>query len=58
MGRITISRKRAAGLALVGCACVGIAAAGTLLSGEGRVKVYDQDGNAVAELYMEDNELL
>lgn len=57
MGRITISRKRAASLALVGCACVGIAAAGALLSGEGRVKVYDQDGNAVAELYMENDEL-
>ena len=52
-----ISRKRLIGLLLTGCACVGIVTSGTFLSGGRNVTVYDCEGNKVAELYLENNEL-
>lgn len=52
-----INRKRLTGLILTGCACVGIVISGTLLSSGGTAVVYDRDGNEVAELYIENNEL-
>ena len=52
-----INRKRLAGLILTGSVCIGIVVSGTVLSGGGTASVYDRDGNEIAELYIENNEL-
>ena len=52
-----ISRKRLAGLILTGSVCIGIVVSGTVLSGGGTASVFDRDGNEIAELYIENNEL-
>ena len=48
-----IGRSRCVGLALTGCACVGIVLAGVWLGGGGEGTVYDRNGKEIGALYLD-----
>ena len=53
-----LGRKRLIGLGLTGCACIGIAAAGTLLGGSGQAAVLDSEGNEIGTLFLKNGSLV
>ena len=52
-----IERNRCIGLALVGCACIGIIVSGIMLEDFGKGKVYDREGEEIGRIYLEDGSL-
>ena len=48
-----MGRSRCIGLALTGCACVGIVLAGVWLGGGGEGTVYDRNGKEIGALYLD-----
>ena len=53
-----LGRKRLIGLGLTGCACIGIAAAGTLLGGSGQAAVLDCEVNEIGTLFLKNGSLV
>ena len=52
-----MNKKRAVGIGIVGCVCVGIAIAGSRMENKENSVIIDKEGKVIAELYYHDGKL-